>query len=76
MKTLKSRIKLSFILAIPIFTLLVWITWLQAMSSSALLAAVSILELLSLCGVASFVAAYGVTLYICAVREADERSDR
>ena len=73
MKTTKSRIKLSLILAIPIFMLLVWITWLNAMSSSALLAAVSIWRLLAWGGLTSFVIAYAVTLYISAVRQEDER---
>ena len=74
MKTTKSRIKLSLILAIPIFMLLVWITWLNAMSSNALLSAVSIWRLLAWGGLTSFVIAYAVTLYISAVRQEDERS--
>ena len=76
MKTLKSRIKLSLILAIPIFTLVVWITWLQAMSSSALLAAVGIWWLVALGGLTSLIIAYAVTLYISAVRQEDERSGK
>ena len=73
MKTPKSRIKLSLLLATPIFTLLVWITWLQAMSSSALLAAVGVWRLLGWCGLTSFIAAYAVTLYVSALRQEDER---
>ena len=74
MKTTKSRIKLSLILAIPIYMLLVWITWLNALASSALLAAVGIWRLLAWGGLTSFVIAYAVTLYISAVRQEDERS--
>ena len=76
MKTLKSRIKLSLILAIPIFTLVVWVTWLQAMSSSALLAAVGIWRLVALGAITSLVIAYAVTLYISAVRQEDERGGK
>ena len=74
MKTPKSRIKLSLILAIPIFTLIVWITWLHAMSSSVLLAAVGIGQLVAWGGLTSLVIAYAVTLYISAIRQEDERS--
>jgi hypothetical protein len=76
MKTTKSRIKLSLILAIPIFMLLVWITWLNAMSSNALLAAVSLWRLLGWGGLTAFVIAYAVTLYISAVRQEDERGGK
>ncbi len=76
MKTLKSRVKLSLILAIPIFVAVVWITWLHAMSSSALLNTVGIWKLLGLCGVTSFVAAYAVTLYITALRQEDARGNK
>ena len=73
MKTTKSRIKLSLILAIPIFVLIFWITWLHAMSSSALLDAVSIWQLLVWGGLASFIVAYGITLYVSVIRQEDER---
>ncbi|MFT3960435.1 hypothetical protein [Propionivibrio sp.] len=73
MKTPKSRIKLSLILAIPIFTLVVWITWLHAMSSSVLLAAVSIWQLVAWGGLTSLVVAYAMTLYISALRQEDEQ---
>lgn len=76
MKTPKSRIKLSLILAIPIFTLIVWITWLHAMSSSALLAAVGIWPLVAGSGITSLVIAYAVTLYISAIRQEEERGRR
>ncbi len=76
MKTTKSRIKLSLILAIPIFMLLVWITWLNAISSIALLAVVGIWRLLAWGGLTSFVIAYAVTLYVSAVRQEDERGGK
>ena len=76
MKTPKSRIKLSLILAIPIFTVVVWVTWLHAMSSSTLIATVGIWKLLGWGGLTSLVVAYAVTLYISAVRQEDERGGK
>ena len=76
MKTTKSRVKLSLILALPIFILIFWITWLHAMSSDALLAAVSMWQLLAWGGLASFIAAYAITLYVSVVRQEDERSGK
>ena len=76
MKTTKSRIKLSLILSLPIFVLIFWITWLHAMSSDALLTAVSIWQLMAWGGVASFVASYAITLYVSVVRQEDERGGK
>lgn len=76
MKTTKARIKLSLILTIPIFVLIFWITWLHAMSSNALLTAVSIWQLLVWGCLASFIIAYAITLYVSVICQKDERGTK